>query len=110
MANLGDLLRDSTLGKAMFSARYGKADPYILAIEKAKELGYPVPGAQEDIGQAQRYMASKIAAERMGGIVPLVTNPLHEAVLSWFAEGEGKPSLKRLLAGYRGVFDAAEGK
>jgi hypothetical protein len=54
-------------------------------------------------------MASKLAAERMGGFVPLITNPLHEAVLSWFAEGEGSPSLDRLLAGYRGVFDASKG-
>lgn len=107
MASLGDLIRDSALAKQMFGARYGEADPYAEAINQAPTLGYPVPGASSDEGEAQRYMASKLAAERMG-LIPLITNPIHEAVLSWFAEGEGKPSLKRLQAGYRGTFDALE--
>lgn len=107
MASLADLIRDSSLAKSMFGARYGAEDPYALAIQNAASLGYPAPGAEADEGEAQRYMASKLAAERMGP-VPLLTNPLHEAALSWFAEGEGKPSLKRLLAGYRGTMDALE--
>jgi len=107
MPNLADLLRDSALGKAMTGARYGERDPYVEATREATSLGYPQPGATADEGEAQRYMASKLAAGRMGPL-PLLTNPLHEAALSWFAEGEGKPSLKRLLAGYRGTFDALE--
>ena len=51
-------------------------------------------------------MASRLAAERFGKWLPYVTNPLHEAVLSWVSEGEGSPSLKRLLAGYRGAKEA----
>jgi len=107
MARLSDLIRDSPVAKAMFGARYGAEDPYTLAIQNAAALGYPSPGAEADEGEAQRYMASKLAAERMGP-VPLITNPLHEAALSWFAEGEGRPSLKRLMAGYRGALDAME--
>ena len=91
----------------MFQGRYGERDPHTLAIEQADALGYPQPGATTDEGEAQRYAASNLAAERMGPL-PLVTNPLHEALLSWFAEGEGSPSLKRLQAGYRGTFDALE--
>ena len=106
MANLGDLLRDSAVGKAMFNARYGEQDPYALAIQQAQSLGYPSPGASTDEGEAQRYMASRLAAERFGKWLPYVTNPLHEAVLSWVSEGEGSPSLKRLLAGYRGAKEA----
>ena len=107
MPNIGDLLRDSAIGKAMFSARYGEQDPYALAIEHAAELGYPAPGAKDDKGQAQRYQASRLAADRFG-VLPLLTNPLHEAVMSWAAEGEGKPSIDRLIAGYRGAFDSLE--
>jgi hypothetical protein len=106
MADLRDLLRDSSVGKAMFGARYGEQDPYVLAIEQAKVLGYPTPGAATDEGEAQRYMASRLAAERFGRWLPLITNPFHEAVLSWISEGEGKPSLKRLIAGYRGANEA----
>mgnify|MGYP003501302991 CR=1 FL=1 len=94
----------------MFAARYGETDPHAEAIRIAPELGYPNPGGAQDVGEAQRYAASELAAERYGGIVPLITNPLHEAVLSWFAEGEGSPSLARLMAGYRGAFDATENK
>lgn len=108
MANLGDLLRDSAVGKSMFSARYGAQDPHALAIQLAPLLGYPNPGGTQDVGEAQRYAASKLAAERYGALLPLLTNPLHEAALSWFAEGEGAPSLKRLMAGYRGAFDVGE--
>lgn len=107
MATLRDLIRQSPVASAAFGARYGERDPYVLAVQQAEQLGYPVPGASTDEGEAQRYMASKLAAERLG-VIPLLTNPLHEAVLSWFAEGEGGPSLKRLLAGYRGAFDALE--
>ncbi len=107
MASVADLLRDSAVGKAMFGARYGQQDPYALAIEHAKELGYPAPGAATDVGEAQRYMASKLAAERFGAALPLVTNPLHEALLSWFSEGEGSPSMSRLGAGIRGTLDAS---
>src|SRR3989304_499271 len=107
MASLSDLIRDSPVAKAMFGARYGAADPRTLAYEQAASLGYPAPGAEGDEGEAARYMASKLAAERMGP-VPLITNPLHEAALSWFSEGGGKPSLKRLMAGYRGALDALE--
>lgn len=110
MASLRDLIRQSPVADAAFGARYGEQDPYTLAIQTASQLGYPVPGASTDEGEAQRYQASKLAAERLGYIVPLLTNPLHEAVLSWFSEGEGSPSIKRLLAGYRGAFDAKEGK
>jgi hypothetical protein len=106
MADLGDLIRDTPIAKAMFGARYGAEDPYVLAIQRAKALGYPVPGAAADEGEAQRYMASRLAAERFGKFLPLITNPVHEAVLSWVSEGEGSPSLKRLLAGYRGVSEA----
>lgn len=107
MATLGDLIRDSAVAKQMLAGRYGEADPYLLAIQQAAQLGYPSPGAPTDEGEAQRYQSSKLAAERFGPL-PLLTNPLHEALLSWFAEGEGKPSLKRLLAGYRGALDAAQ--
>lgn len=110
MASLRDLIRASPVANASFGARYGEQDPYVLAIQQAKTLGYPTPGAATDEGEAQRYQASKLAAERMGYIVPLLTNPFHEAVLSWFSEGEGSPSIKRLLAGYRGALDAKEGK
>ena len=109
---LGELLervRDSDVAKAAFGARYGERDPYVLATQEAQSLGYPQPGASGDVGEAQRYEASKLAAERYG-ILPLLTNPLHEGALSWFAEGEGKPSLDRLLAGYRGTFDALEAR
>ena len=102
MPNLRDLIRDSAVASKMFGARYGEQDPYVLAVQQAKELGYPSPGAEADVGEAQRYQASKLAAERYG-VLPLLTNPLHEAVLSWAAEGEGGPNLKRLDAGYRGV-------
>lgn len=108
MANLGDLIRNSPLATAMGQARYGAKDPHTEAIRLAPLLGYPNPGGEGDIGQAQRYAASKLAAEKYGGWLPLVTNPLHELVLSWVAEGEGSPSLERLLAGYRGAFDAEE--
>ena len=107
MASLGDLIRDTSLAKAMFGMRYGEQDPYTLAIQKAESLGYPQPGSSSDEGEAQRYMSAKLAAERMGPI-PLITNPLHEAVLSWVSEGEGHPSMKRLMAGYRGALDALE--
>ena len=107
MASLDDIIRDSAVGRAMFQARYGAEDPYVVALRDAPALGYPVPGASGDEGEAQRYAASKLAAERYG-LLPLLTNPLHEAVLSWFAEGEGKPSLKRLLAGYRGAMEELE--
>jgi len=105
MATLADLIRDSDLAKRMFSARYGEADPYVQASQQAPALGYPVPGASADEGQAQRYVSSNLAAQRYG-LLPLITNPLHEALLSWVSEGEGKPSMKRLQAGYRGTFDA----
>lgn len=107
MASIRDLIRDSVIGQAMFGARYGEQDPHRLAIEKADELGYPQPGATTDQGEAQRYAASYLAAQRMG-VLPLITNPIHEAVLSWGAEGEGRPSMDRLMAGYRGTFDALE--
>lgn len=107
MPTIQDLIRDSAIGKAMFGSRYGDRDPYVEAIKAAESLGYPVPGDARDVGEAQRYMASKLAAERYGPL-PLLTNPIHEAALSWFAEGEGRPSLDRLLAGYRGTFDALE--
>lgn len=107
MSNLADLIRDSKLAKSMFGARYGDADPYVLATQQAAQLGYPSPGAASDVGEAQRYMSSKLAAERYG-ILPLLTNPIHEALLSWGAEGEHGPNLKRLDAGYRGTFDALE--
>ena len=107
MATLLDLIRDSEVAKRATSARYGADDPYVRAIQSAKSLGYPVPGASNDEGEAQRYEASHAAAKRYG-VLPLITNPLHEAVLSWISEGEGHPSLKRLMAGYRGTFDALE--
>lgn len=107
MPTIRDLIRDSVIGQAMFGARYGEQDPHRLAIEKADELGYPQPGATTDQGEAQRYAASYLAAQRMG-VLPLITNPIHEAVLSWGAEGEGRPSMDRLMAGYRGTFDALE--
>lgn len=107
MANLADLIRDSALAKQAFGARYGEDDPHVRAIQSAKGLGYPQPGATTDVGEAQRYEASRAAAKRYG-LLPLVTNPIHEAVLSWISEGEGRPSLKRLMAGYRGTFDALE--
>jgi hypothetical protein len=107
VANLADLIRDSALAKEAFGLRYGADDPYAKAIQSAKGLGYPQPGATNDEGEAQRYEASHAAAKRYG-LLPLVTNPLHEAVLSWISEGEGRPSLKRLMAGYRGTFDALE--
>ena len=108
MPSLMDMLRDSPVGQAMFRARYcQEQDPHTLAIQQADQLGYPQPGATADEGEAQRYAASSLGAERMGPL-PLLTNPLHEAALSWFAEGEGRPSLKRLLAGYRGTFDALD--
>lgn len=107
MATLLDLIRDSSLAKEAFGLRYGVDDPYAKAIQSAQSLGYPQPGASNDEGEAQRYEASHAAAKRYG-ILPLVTNPLHEAVLSWISEGEGRPSLKRLMAGYRGTFDALE--
>lgn len=106
-STIRDLIRDSAIGKAMFGARYGEQDPHRLAIEKADELGYPQPGATDDQGEAQRYAASYLAAQRLG-VLPLITNPIHEALLSWGAEGEGSPSLDRLQAGYRGTFDALE--
>ena len=105
MPNLSDLIRDSAVAKHMFGARYGEQDPYVLAVQQAAALGYPSPGAQGDVGEAQRYQASRLAAERYG-VLPLLTNPLHEAVLSWAAEGENGPNLKRLEAGYRGAEDA----
>jgi len=106
MADLRDLLRDAV--GTVSRGRYGEQDPYVLALAQARSLGYPAPGSSADEGEAQRYMAAKLAAERWGGIVPLVMNPLHEAVLSWVAEGEGSPSLKRLLAGYRGTWEARQ--
>ena len=108
MANLLDLIRDSDVAKAAFGARYGEQDPYTLAIQQAQGLGYPQPGSTNDVGEAQRYQSSRLAAERYG-LLPLLTNPLHEAALSWFSEGEGSPSLARLQAGYRGTFDALQG-
>ena len=105
--NLGDMLRDSRLARAMFSGRYGEEDPHVLAVHTAGALGYPQPGAEGDEGEAQRYAASRLAAQRLGPL-PLITNPIHEAALSWFAEGEGRPSIKRLMAGYRGALDALE--
>lgn len=102
---LGDVVRDSPVAKAMFATRYGEEDPYLLALQNARRLGYPMPGETNDVGEAQRYESSNLAAKRFGVGLPLVTNPLHEALLSWFAEGEGHPSLKRLQAGYRGAFD-----
>lgn len=107
MPNLRDLIRASPVASASFGARYGDQDPYLLAIQNAKQLGYPIPGSESDQGEAQRYYASKLAAERLGPL-PLITNPLHELLLSWVSEGEGSPSLGRLLAGYRGTFDALE--
>lgn len=107
MATLRDLIRQSPVASAAFGARYGEQDPHRLAIEKASELGYPQPGASTDQGEAQRYAASYLAAQRLG-LLPLITNPIHEALLSWGAEGEGSPSLDRLQAGYRGTFDALE--
>lgn len=107
MPTIGDLIRDTKLAKAMFGARYGEKDPYLEAVKNARQLGYPVPGSTADQGQAQRYESSKLAAERYGAL-PLITNPLHEALLSWVSEGEGSPSLDRLMAGYRGTFDALE--
>ena len=104
---LGDMIRDSRLARAMFGSRYGNEDPHVLAIQVAGELGYPQPGAEGDEGEAQRYAASRLAAQRLGPL-PLITNPIHEAALSWFAEGEGRPSMKRLMAGYRGALDALE--
>jgi hypothetical protein len=107
MPSLREMIRDSPLAGQMFAARYGEADPYVLATQQAGQIGYPVPGSTNDVGEAQRYMSSNLAAEKYG-VLPLLTNPLHEAALSWVAEGEGKPSLARLLAGYRGTFDALE--
>ena len=104
---LGDMIRDSKLARAMFGGRYGNEDPHVLAISMADELGYPQPGAEGDEGEAQRYAASRLAAQRLGPL-PLITNPIHEGVLSWFAEGEGRPSMRRLMAGYRGALDALE--
>lgn len=101
---LADIIRDSSLAKSMFQGRYGEQDPYVLALQSAPRLGYPVPGASTDIGEAQRYEASRLAAQKYGAL-PLLTNPLHEAVLSWFSEGEGRPSWDRLQAGYRGAFE-----
>ena len=93
----------------MFGLRYGEQDPYVLAVQKAKDLGYPNPGGAGDVGQAQRYMSSYLAAQKYG-ILPLLTNPLHEALLSWFSEGEGEPNINRLDAGYRGAMDALAGQ
>jgi hypothetical protein len=107
MPTIADLIRDSPIGRAMFAARYAEQDPHQLAVSRAADLGYPQPGASNDQGEAQRYAASNIGAQRFG-LLPLLTNPLHEAVLSWVAEGEGTPSLDRLLAGYRGTYDALE--
>ena len=107
MPSFADWLRDSAIAKQMFSARYGEQDPYVLATQNASQLGYPSPGATADVGEAQRYEASRLAAQKYG-ILPLLTNPLHEAILSWGAEGENGPNLKRLNAGYRGTFDALE--
>lgn len=109
MPSIADLVRDSSLAKRMFGARYGEADPYVLAVQQAQQLGYPAPGAESDVGEAQRYQSSKLAAERYG-ILPLLTNPIHEALLSWGAEGENGPNIKRLDAGYRGVHDAFKDK
>jgi hypothetical protein len=99
---LADLIRDSSVAALATEGRYGEQDPYTLALGSAQGLGYPVPGSTADEGEAQRYEASRLGAQRLG-MLPLVTNPLHEALLSWFAEGEGKPSMKRLQAGFRGT-------
>ena len=107
MATLADLIRDSSLAQRIYAARYGREDPEVLAIRNAKALGFPQPGSSADEGEAKRYESSRLAAERFGPL-PLFTNPIHELLLSWFAEGEGSPSLKRLLAGYRGAGDALE--
>ena len=54
MASLLDLIRGSEVAKRAFAARYGEQDPYVLAVQQAAELGYPSPGAEGDVGEAQR--------------------------------------------------------
>ena len=110
MDEIGEALRDSTAMKGVMSTRYGEGqDPYEAAWKNHKELGYPAPGAEGDEGEAQRYNATNLSAARYG-LLPLATNAFHEAILSHFAEGEKGPSLKRWMAGNRGVMDAFKGR
>lgn len=107
---LADVLRDSPAMKTVSAGRYGEGkDPYSAALGNYKELGYPAPGASKDEGEAQRYNATNLSAGRYG-LLPLATNAFHEAILSHFAEGENGPSLKRWMAGNRGVLDAVRGR
>lgn len=110
LEDLKDTLRTSPVAETVTAGRYGEGrDPYRMALGNAPTLGYPVPGASTDVGEAQRYNAANLAAQRFGP-VPLVTNALHELLLSHFAEGEKGPSWKRWKAGNRGVIDALRGR
>jgi hypothetical protein len=110
LEGVGEALRDSPAMKAVTATRYGGGnDPYEAAWKNYQELGYPAPGSEGDEGEAQRYNATNLSAGRYG-LLPLATNAFHEAVLSHFAEGEKGPSLKRWMAGNRGVMDAFKGR
>jgi hypothetical protein len=105
LEKLTDTLRGAPMS-AIQSLRYGEGqDPYISAIQNYQSLGYPAPGAEKDVGQAQRYNATNLATKRYG-FLPLLTNALHEAVLSNFSQGENGPNFDRWMAGNRGVWDA----
>ncbi len=102
---LAEVLRDSPVAKAAGATRYGAGnDPYVLALQNAEKLGYPVPGSTKDVGQAQRYESANLAAKRYGPL-PFLTNTFHELFLSPFAEGEGKPNWERWKAGNRGAWE-----
>lgn len=112
MASLGDLIRDSALGRAMFAGRYGDTEqqPSVLAAAHAADVGYPTPDSSGDLGEAQRYFAARqfvLNHPTIGAPVATAANRLHEATLAWLPGlGEGGTNVKRIDAGDRGVQDA----